>query len=263
MARTTAARVIDYCASQVGYREGTSNYNKYAAVAGHGNFAAWCATFLVARFRTAGQELPAGASTAGCENNCNAFKNAGRFSVYPAVGAIAFYGPRGTTHTGIVYKYDSTYIYTIEGNTNDNGSANGNGVYYRKRSRSGYTGSMNVYGYGYPNYSHAIVSADPAWGKTPQGNQTPPKPSNVPTLEVSNVQPGCHNSDVLVLQKALKRRYPAFDYSTGPSNFGPATRQYYIQWQRDCGVNGPYDGAPGLESLTRLATRTGLFKAAN
>jgi hypothetical protein len=158
MARTTAAKVIDKCAAQVGYREGRSNYNKYAPIAGHANNLPWCATFLVAMFKQAGQELPPGTTTAGCYNNVEAFKKAKRFSYYPGVGAIFFTGSVGQTHTGLVYAYDTVYVYTIEGNTNDNGSANGNGVYKRRRTRA------SIYGYGYPNYSHPIVEADPKWG---------------------------------------------------------------------------------------------------
>jgi hypothetical protein len=59
----------------------------------------------------------------------------------------------------MVYKYDDTYIYTIEGNTNDDGSAEGNGVYKRKRLRK----VDYVYGYGIPYYSGKAKSADPKW----------------------------------------------------------------------------------------------------
>lgn len=252
--KTTAARVITQCASQVGYREGSNNYNKYAPIAGHGQHQSWCATFLVAEFKIAGQELPSGATTAGCYNNCNAFKQARRFSYYPGVGAIFFIGPSGSTHTGLVYGYDSIYVYTIEGNSNNDGSSNGNGVYKNRRTRA------SIYGYGYPNYSHAIVAADPKFG--PVQSSTPPVSSGVPTLEVYNVQPGHNNSDVLVLQKALKKVFPDFNYSTGPGVFGPATRSVYTRWQKSVGYTGSdADGKPGLASLTRLATKTGMFKA--
>lgn len=259
MARTEAAKVIALCESQVGYREGYSNYNKYASIAGHANYLAWCATFLVAEFKLAGQELPYGATTAGCYENCRAFRNAGRFSYYPAVGAIFFIGPSGSTHTGLVYWYDNTYVYTIEGNTNAGGSANGDGVYRRKRLR------RDIYGYGYPNYSHPIVSADPKWGGTtnPGTPPTPPAPI-LPVVEVYNVQPGRSNSDVLLVQKALKVVFPNFDYSSGPGIFGPRTQFQYSLWQQSLGYSGDAaNGEPGLTSLTKLADRTKLFKASN
>ena len=252
MARTLAANVIDLCAAQVGYREGRSNYNKYAPIAGHANNLPWCATFLVAMFKKAGQELPAGANTAGCYNNVQAFKRAKRFSYYPGVGAIFFIGPAGQTHTGLVYAYDSVYIYTIEGNTNDNGSANGNGVYKRRRTRA------SVYGYGYPNFSHPIVEADPKFG--PPQASTPPSSSVKPSVEVYNVQPGDKNSDVELVQKALKKVFPDFNYSSGPGIFGPLTTACYAKWQRSLGYEGAdADGKPGNASLKQLASRTGLF----
>lgn len=252
MAKTTAAKVIDQCASQVGYREGRNNYNKYAPIAGHANYLAWCATFLVAEFKVAGQELPSGATTAGCYNNVEAFKRAKRFSYYPGVGAIFFLGSAGQTHTGLVYSYDSIYIYTIEGNTNDDGSANGNGVYKRRRTRA------SVYGYGYPDYSHPIVEADPKWGP-PQSSQEPAS-DILPSVELYNVQPGDTNSDVLLLQKALKKVYPSFDYSSGPGIFGPLTEAAYAKYQKSLGYEGAdADGAPGETSLKALADKTKLF----
>jgi len=254
--RTTAAKVINQCASQEGYREGADNYNKYAPIAGHANHEAWCATFLVAEFKVAGQELPPGADTAGCWENVQAFKRAGRFSVYPAVGAIFFIGDSGDEHTGLVYKYDGSNIYTIEGNTNTDGSANGNGVYKRVRERS------SIYGYGYPNYSDAIVSADPKWGgtATPPSTTPPSGGSTVPSIRLTDVQPGDNNSSVLLVQKALKKVYPDFDYSSGPGVFGPRTTAAYARYQRSLGFSGAdASGTPGNTSLVALGKQTGLF----
>lgn len=41
--------------------------------------------------------------------------------------------PARIGHTMIVYKEDKKYLYTIEGNTNDGGSRDGDGVYRRRR----------------------------------------------------------------------------------------------------------------------------------
>jgi hypothetical protein len=68
------------------------------------------------------------------------------------------YGTSGQDHTGIVIAYDATYIWAVEANTNDNGSAEGDGVYIRKRKRS----DANVYGYGLPAYAEGIITADTA-----------------------------------------------------------------------------------------------------
>jgi hypothetical protein len=72
------------------------------------------------------------------------WKSRGEWSEYPAVGAQVIYG--NGEHTGIVYDFDDTYVYTVEGNTNTNGSAEGDGVYLKKRLRR----SPYVTGYGYP-----------------------------------------------------------------------------------------------------------------
>lgn len=110
--------------------------------------------------------MPPGVKSASVAASRDAWKKAKRFSEYPAVGAQAIYGSDGSKHTGLVYKYDKDYIYTIEGNTNDSGSEEGDGVYRKKRRRR----DNYVYGYGYPDYSHPIVSADPKWGGKAEGS---------------------------------------------------------------------------------------------
>ncbi|WP_179022746.1 LysM peptidoglycan-binding domain-containing protein [Streptomyces sp. IMTB 2501] len=86
------------------------------------------------------------------------FKNKGRWSAYPAVGAQVIYGTSGSTHTGLCVGFDSTWIYTVEGNTSLTNDANGNGVMRRQRRRR----DDYVHGYGLPAYSEGIVTADPA-----------------------------------------------------------------------------------------------------
>ncbi|MFJ9900243.1 CHAP domain-containing protein [Streptomyces sp. NPDC091280] len=158
-------QVIAVAKSQVGYHEGYveggwTNATKYAAeVPGlsWANGQSWCAVF------TSWVAMRAGVAglfprTADCSAAVTWFTSAGRWSWYPAVGAQVMYGTSGQDHTGIVYAYDATYIWTIEGNTNDNGSTEGDGVYFRKRKRS----DANVYGYGLPNYLEGITTAEVA-----------------------------------------------------------------------------------------------------
>ncbi|MFD8594544.1 peptidoglycan-binding protein [Kitasatospora sp. NPDC059646] len=152
--------------SQVGYREGrygSGSYNndqKYSKeVPGleWSNFQPWCATFCswVAMRASVSHLFP---RTASCLTGVAWFKDKGRWSAYPAIGAQVFYGNNGGTHTGLVYAYDADYIYSIEGNTNDSGSPEGVGVFLRKRARrDGY-----VYGYGLPAYAEGVTTADPA-----------------------------------------------------------------------------------------------------
>lgn len=165
-------KILASMKGQVGYREGKSNLTKYAADLIKAKIAAkwwqnapWCATFDVWNFWRTGMAhlVPA---TPGCATAVAWWKSKKRFSTYPAVGALVYYGPGGGSHTGIVYAYDSTYIYTVEGNTNNNGSAEGNGVYYKKRLRK----SSHVYGYGYPAYAEGIKSADSKWAGNYKGS---------------------------------------------------------------------------------------------
>lgn len=163
-----AESAIEIATSQVGYREGRktngdwNNDQKYSdQLPGFAwsDFQAWCATFAQWCLWQVGVAVPPGARSAGCAISVAAYKRAGRFTEYPGKGFQVFFGPHGGTHTGIVQSYDATYIYTIEGNTNDNGSPEGNGVYKKKRLRK----SEYVYGYGIPYYSGKAQSADPKW----------------------------------------------------------------------------------------------------
>jgi hypothetical protein len=162
-----AQGAIDIAKSQVGYHEGKSgghwnNNQKYSDQLP--SFAwsdgqPWCATFVQWCLWQVGVSVPDGARSAGCAISVAAYKKAGRFTEYPGIGFQVFYGPNGGTHTGIVYDYDDTYIYTVEGNTNDSGSAEGDGVYKKKRLRK----VDYVYGYGIPYYKGKAKSADPKW----------------------------------------------------------------------------------------------------
>ncbi|MFE0773926.1 peptidoglycan-binding protein [Streptomyces sp. NPDC058861] len=118
---------------------------------------AWCATFVswVALKAGVPHLFP---RTASCIMGVNWFRNQGRFSAYPAVGAQVFFGRNGATHTGIIVSYDATTITSIEGNTNLSGSPEGEGVYLKKWARK----NTYVYGYGLPKYTEGVVTADPA-----------------------------------------------------------------------------------------------------
>ncbi|MFJ9158677.1 CHAP domain-containing protein [Streptomyces griseoviridis] len=201
-----AQKIINIAKPEAGYHEGRSgghwnNDQKYSdQVPGleWSDFQAWCATFV------SWCAMKAGLSalyprTASCLTAVAWFKSRNRFSAYPAVGAQVFYGVNGGSHTGLVYAYDGTYIYTVEGNTNADGSAEGDGVYLKKRERR----SSYVYGYGYPDFAEGIDSADPAWkSKAPKPSAPKPKPSAIVAL-ASAVKPGAHHTQVKELQQLL------------------------------------------------------------
>lgn len=108
--------------------------------------ASWCMAFVYWSFQRAADELQV-ANTA--------IKSAGVLYVWnkadatiratvPSIGSVFvmdFGGGHG--HTGIVEKFDDTFIYTIEGNTNDTGSREGVEVCRRKRIRKSIKGYLN------------------------------------------------------------------------------------------------------------------------
>lgn len=160
--------VLKLARSQVGYQESRSggrwdNGQKYSdQVRGleWSDHQPWCATFVAWCMSQAGIKVPAGAVTASCAYGTAAYKKAKRFTEYPIVGGQVFYGPGGGTHTGIVWKYDDTHVWAIEGNTNTSGSAEGDGVYVKKRTRR----DPYVYGYGIPYYENDQGNTpDPVW----------------------------------------------------------------------------------------------------
>ncbi|GGX26911.1 peptidoglycan recognition protein family protein [Streptomyces chryseus] len=65
-----------------------------------------------------------------------------------------------------------------------------------------------------------------------------------------------HPADVKIVEAALVKEglLPA-TYKDG--SFGTRTRTAYANWQRRSGVGRPYDGIPGLTSLTKLGARYG------
>ncbi|MEU9405580.1 hypothetical protein AB0E08_07735 [Streptomyces sp. NPDC048281] len=138
-----------------------SNLNRYAketpGMAGYDG-QSWCVIFLLWLAHRAG-DVSIIPNSPDCLTVVSTYQSWGRWSWYPAVGAEVMLGTNGGDHTGLVYAYDSTRIWTIEGNSNTTGAAEGDGVYLRVRNRS----DANVYGYGYPKYCSPMVTADPAW----------------------------------------------------------------------------------------------------
>ncbi|MEV7282603.1 peptidoglycan-binding protein [Streptomyces sp. NPDC093111] len=257
-----AQNIIKIAKNEVGYHEGKSgghwnNSQKFSpAVPGleWSQNQAWCATFV------SWCALNAGLSdlyprTASCATGVSWFKQRGRWSAYPAIGAQIFFGPNGGTHTGLVYDYDDRFVYTVEGNTNADGSAEGDGVYLKKRERR----SSYVYGYGYPRFSAGIVSADPAYkGK----DDVPNKPtSNIVALS-AGVTPGGRHAQVRELQQLLIKAGFGPIKGAVTDLYGPETQRAVARFHdanpryRSVGVaHDPKIGPSGFVALQKLAGR--------
>jgi hypothetical protein len=287
-----ADKVIAVEKREVGYREGFSNghYNnhqKYSpAVPGleWSQNQAWCETFQSWSFQEADQKSLAPV-TASCPTAVRWYKTRGRFSFYPAIGAQVFFGSGGGQHVGLVYKYDADYAYTVEGNTNASGSAEGNGVYLKKRPRR----SGNLYGYGLPAFAEGVVTADPGlkdrpgYSYAPTADSSalrpaPPEPAEAPlpwvslnqivwaathtAAEEQAVEPGDSNprDDVGLVQDALEKVMGvAPDDAHGV--FDGATQQLYDRFRAEkLGYTGTDAiGLPGMDSLVELGRRSHLF----
>ena len=152
---------------------GRANYTKYArdldAISGFYNGAKqgypWCDSFVDWCFVKAfgvddAKRLlcqPDKSLGAGCGYSMNYFKKKGQlYLAYPKVGDQIFFG--GTTsvyHTGLVYKVDSKYVYTIEGNTSSESGVVANGGCVRKKKYL--LGYDKIVGYGRPEYDEEVI----------------------------------------------------------------------------------------------------------
>lgn len=145
---------------------GSANYTKYArdldAISGFYNTAkqtaAWCDIFTDWCFvqaygvDKAKQLICHDIYGAGVDISAEYYQNNGQYYTSdPKVGDQIFFVDSSNVyqHTGIVYKVDSTHVYTIEGNTADPTGVNAyNGVYKKAYSLS----DSKIDGYGRPNY---------------------------------------------------------------------------------------------------------------
>ncbi|MGP3940502.1 peptidoglycan-binding protein [Streptomyces sp. 6N106] len=268
----SAAKVISVARGEVGTHEkrsgghwvNDSKYNRwFGRIPGYGQDGygyPWCAVFVAWVADRAGVAAlyP---KTAGCATAVNWFKGKGRFSAYPAVGAQVFYGSGGGAHTEICYAYDADYAYTIGGNTNTNGSAEGDGVYLRKRPRR----DSYLYGYGMPAFPEGVTTADPALkgkqGFTYKATASAPAGSS-PAKPAAKYEPfpGAdffRKAPRSAIVTAMGKRLVAEGCSAYADGPGPqwteADRKSYAKWQRKLGYSGAdADGWPGKSSWDQL-----------
>lgn len=151
----TATQFLNIARSQVGYREGRGNNNKYGIWYGW-NYQPYCAmglSWVAAQCPDGLNEI--GGKWAYCPSWANWFRSRGRFHSNPTRGDIVFFDWTGDRrrgsemHVGIVESASGNYINTIEFNTTS-GSGNqsdGGGCYKRTRYVS------LAVGYGRPYYA--------------------------------------------------------------------------------------------------------------
>ena len=173
MAKNTVNKVIAIAKKEVGYLEksaiaykknpsildkkttgaGLDNYTKYGRDM-HKIYPAvmdfpayWCDAFVDWCFYKAYGKSNAKGLLGGNFNDytvasCQLYKNKNALDTTPKKGAQVFFTKNGQVsgchHTGLVYKVDDTYFYTIEGNTSGASGviSNGGGVAKKKYNRS-------------------------------------------------------------------------------------------------------------------------------
>lgn len=264
MIEVTAERVIAVARAEVGYKEkasnsqlddktanaGSANYTKYARdfdknypnwYNGKKNGYAWCDMFVDWCFLTAfgykkALELlcqPEKSAGAGCTYSYNYYKNKGQVGTAPKIGAQIFFGTPGDfSHTGLVYDFDNSYVYTIEGNTSDQ-------VAYRKYSRS----KSNIY-YGYPNYSGTVSESVVG--------------TDIPTsTDDGSLRQGMTGSAVETMQKMLIKLGYSCGSSGADGDFGKNTLAAVKKFQEENGLT--VDGVYGPKTKAKL---TELYNAA-
>ena len=126
--------------------------------------AAWCDAFVDWCFYKAygvtnAKKLLGGNFNDYTVSSANLYKNKKAwYTSNPKVGdQIFFKNSTRICHTGLVYKVDNTYVYTIEGNTSGASGviANGGGVCKKKYSLK----YSNIAGYGRPQYDAAVSTS--------------------------------------------------------------------------------------------------------
>lgn len=156
----TAQAIIDWALSQVGYKEGPGNDNKYGKMYGY-NKVSWCCQFIWADFysNNASDLFYGGKKTASCTTLYNWAKKNNQ-TVSPSnirQGDIGFYdwdNSGDCDHVGVCVARSGNTVYFVEGNTssgNKGSQSNGDGVYKRERAlslvkkvwRPKYTGSAS------------------------------------------------------------------------------------------------------------------------
>ncbi len=117
--------------------------DRYLASVGFGPGFFWCMAFVHWCYYMAALELglpnPA-CRSALCQQVYNWAVNKGKIVAEPQdsdVFLVPEPGGQSYKHTGIIIRAGTGTLTTIEGNTNDNGSRDGIGVFYRTRARSG------------------------------------------------------------------------------------------------------------------------------
>lgn len=283
-------KVIAVAEAEVGYLEkasskdlddktanaGSKNYTKYArdldAISGFYNgkkqSVAWCDVFVDWCFVTAyGADAalkllcqPKKSAGAGCKYSRNYYKQKGQLFDSPEPGDQVFFWPSDRSdpnkvqHTGLVYKVDNTYVYTIEGNTSGASGviANGGGV-CKKKYKLTYE---RLAGFGRPDWSmdgddtESSASAGVSASDTTASAETEDTSTSTSELGSRMLENGSSGEDVKALQEALNRLPCITVKLTVDGKYGSVTASAVKTFQKAYAIQ--VDGKYGSESHKTL-----------
>lgn len=250
--------LVTWCDAQVGTREGSNNWSKYAEdsrlqqlYGWNAQNQPWCDLFTDEAFITcfglqraaAMTYQPIGAGSAACRFSAQFFKNNGAWYQLPEVGDVIFFFYDGDiNHQGIVVKVESGIVKTVEGNSSD-----------MVARRSYAIGSAQIAGYGRPKWS-VIDGADAKPSETPA--PAPSEPEEMPysyfpyvyAVRVNLLKKGSYGPQVMHMQQLLKAN--GFDCGEIDGKFGAATEVALRAFQESVGI--VVDGEWGGESFNAL-----------
>ena len=134
-------RVSEVYNSQVGIREHTNRNDgreveMYLASAGLARGNPWCAAFVTWTFKTAGvKAVVSGYSPAWFPNGKTIYTHGkGQTPARADVFGLWFANKGRIAHVGFIDQWgEGSYAITVEGNTNEGGSREGDGVYRKRR----------------------------------------------------------------------------------------------------------------------------------
>ena len=232
------SRLIRWAESQIGYREGDNNYNKYAQIVEPlynwlPQNQPWCDTFVDAGFVSCfGLELaskltyqPIGHGSAACRYSAGFYSAHEAFDDEPQVGdQIFFFYEGGINHTGIVTAVGGGLVHTIEGNTSD------------MVARRVYSlGASVIAGYGRPDWA-AVIDEDPA----PEDHlpEDPVEAEPHSTLDISGLpmlRKGDKGEVVRSAQFLLNGRKCSVGIWGADGDFGSGTEAAVLAFQRRAG----------------------------
>ena len=253
------AKLVAWATAQIGTRESSNNWNKYAEdlrlqqlYGWKAQNQPWCDLFTDEAFvecfgLTAAAAMtyqPIGQGSAACRYSAQFFKDAGAWAKTPEVGDVIFFYYSGAiNHQGIVVSVGDGMVSTVEGNSSD-----------MVARRSYIFADSRIAGYGRPKWSVvADVDADQA---ADQGAAQPSAPSAPDfsycaytyAVRVNLLKKGCYGPQVANMQRLLKAH--GFDPGDVDGVFGDETYAALEAFQTAAGIQ--IDGEWGGESFNAM-----------